>query len=770
MKQRSTFFPSSEVVMHNQLFQSALVVKANPIGMVSTNRYVNMENERESGGEPHIGLEFDTADEARDFYNMYATKTGFKIRIGQLYRSRSDGSISSRRFVCAKEGFQLHSRTGCPAFIRVKRLENGRWVIDHFHKDHNHELDSPGNICPPQYQGKYVTASKPLADLSSRSGSRLREEESDCQPCPSGTIDVKRLKKEERVDIPAVQPSVGLEFNSANEAYKFYFIYAAHEGFKIRIGQLFRSKFDGSITSRRFVCSKEGHQHSRIGCGAYLRIKRQDSGMWVVDRLQLEHNHELKVQPCADKEVPSVLVALKEEEEDAFVSNLSQENSIGDQWYRTLLEYFQSKQSTETGFYYAVDLDGNKCRNLFWADGRSRFSCSQFGDAVVFDIAYKRTSSVVPFASFIGINNHRQPVLLGCALIADESKESYCWLFQTYLRAMSGRRPTSIITDQDEAVEQAVSQVFRGTRHCFSMWQMKKLEQEYLGVLARGNNFRYEYEKCVYKSQTPAEFDASWTILISRFNLTGNSWLKEMYSKRSSWVPLFLRGTFFAGLFGDESTTSYFSSLLDARTPPEEFVTRYERVIQRRREEEMQEDMNSCNSQATLRTKEPMEDQCRRLYTMAMFKVFQKELIDSYSYTGLRIYEEGIISKYLVKKGGSDSDPHTVSLDGSSLNANCSCQKFEYDGMLCRHILKVFQHMNLSEIPSRFILTRWRRNAKYALLDNIDPNFSSQELKAMVIWSLREEASNFVEAGTTSIDRYRLALGILREGNKDLCW
>lgn len=36
-----------------------------------------------------------------------------------------------------------------------------------------------------------------------------------------------------------------LEFDSANDAYKFYYINAANIGFKIKIGQLFRSNHDG---------------------------------------------------------------------------------------------------------------------------------------------------------------------------------------------------------------------------------------------------------------------------------------------------------------------------------------------------------------------------------------------------------------------------------------------------------------------------------------------------------------------------------------------
>ena len=92
----------------------------------------SVEEEIDFSCDPYIGLEFDTADEALKFYTSYANRTGFKVRIGQLYRSRTDGSVSSRRFVCSKEGHQLSSRTDCPAFIRVQINGSGKWLVVFF--------------------------------------------------------------------------------------------------------------------------------------------------------------------------------------------------------------------------------------------------------------------------------------------------------------------------------------------------------------------------------------------------------------------------------------------------------------------------------------------------------------------------------------------------------------------------------------------------------------------------------------------------------------
>ncbi|GFZ08814.1 FAR1-related sequence 12 [Actinidia rufa] len=625
------------------------------------------------------------AEDAQEFYNLYAAQAGFRIRIGQLYRSRVDGTVISRRFVCSKEGFQTNSRTGCPAFIRVQKSDSGKWVLANIKAEHNHELGLPGEIRPPHIQRKAFPAPRSSVAVSSRTGIRSLEEE-DGRPSPSGVIDVKRLKMEEAEELPKVEPCKGLEFGSANEAYKFYYAYAASTGFKVRIGQLFRSKHDGSITSRRFVCSKEGHQHqhpSRVGCGAFMRIQRKESGRWVVDRLQKEHNHDLDSPMDSSRIIATPPKGFREEGSCGLENlelvetngglnlvKIGHHSDVGSRWYPVLFEYFQSRQAEDMGFFYAVEVDDCKCMSVFWADGRSRFSCSQFGDAIIFDTSYRSSSYLVPFASFIGINHHRQPVLLGCALIANESEESFTWVFQTWLRAMSGRCPLSIIADQDKAIQHSIAQVFPGTHHRFSTWQIKAKEQQYLGaLLSMDAGFKYEYETCICQSQTPNEFDSAWNVLLNKYDLKENPWLKEMYRTRKSWVPLYIRSTFFAGISIDGSMKSFFGTFLNAQTPLNEFVLRYEKALEQRREEERKEDFNSFNLQVVLHTKDPIEEQGRRLYTITIFKAFQKELLECYSYVGIKINVEGAISRYLVQKCGNGGDErNTIAFNASNLN------------------------------------------------------------------------------------------------------
>ncbi|XP_052207985.1 protein FAR1-RELATED SEQUENCE 7-like [Diospyros lotus] len=769
--------------MNREELGNIMTVRAKPINALVV-RNGRREEEGESKLEPQVGLEFDSAEDAQEFYNLYATQAGFRIRIGQLYRSRVDGSVISRRFVCSKEGFQTNSRTGCPAFIRVQKNDSGKWVLANVKKEHNHDLGLPGEIRPPHIQRKAIPAPRSSVTVSCRTGIRSLEEE-DGHPSPSGVLDVKRLKREEAEGVIRIEPYKGLEFSSANEAYKFYYAYAVSTGFKVRIGQLFRSKHDGSITSRRFVCSKEGHQHpSRVGCGAFMRIQKQESGRWVVDRLQKEHNHDLDFPIDASRLVAAAPKAFREELNSGLENlDLAETNGglnlargvrqsiIGSDWYPVLLEYFQSRQAEDTGFFYAIEVDDGKCMSIFWADGRSRFSCCQFGDAIVFDTTYRASNYLVPFASFIGINHHRQPVLLGCALIADETEESFTWVFQTWLKAMSGRHPLSIVADQDKAIQHSIAQVFPGTHHRFSAWQIKAKEQQHLGALLSINSeFKYEYESCICQSQTPSEFDSAWNVLINKYDLKESAWLKEMYKTRKSWAPLHIRGTFFAGIPVDGSMKSFFGTFLNAQTPLDEFVLRYDKALEQRREEEGKEDFNSFNLQAVLHTKDPIEEQGRRLYTMTMFKAFQKELLECYSYVGIKINVEGAISRYLVQKCGNVDERNTVAFNASNLNVSCSCKMFEFEGVLCRHALKVFQIMNIRELPSRYILHRWTKNAKCGSLRDVDSGGGSQDFRALMVWSLREEARSYIEAGATSLERFKLAFDIMQEGRRNICW
>ncbi|CAL1366102.1 unnamed protein product [Linum trigynum] len=112
------------------------------------------EEDDESILEPCEGMEFDSEDAAKIFYDEYARKLGFVMRVMSCRRSERDGRILARRFGCNKEGHCVSvrgkqgnvrkprpsTREGCKAMIHVKFDKSGKWVITKFVKEHNHPL------------------------------------------------------------------------------------------------------------------------------------------------------------------------------------------------------------------------------------------------------------------------------------------------------------------------------------------------------------------------------------------------------------------------------------------------------------------------------------------------------------------------------------------------------------------------------------------------------------------------------------------------------
>ncbi|GAU49514.1 hypothetical protein TSUD_306680, partial [Trifolium subterraneum] len=94
-----------------------------------------------------LGLDFDSDQEAYDFYCEYARWHGFVVRKDEVTRD-DNGKVIMRQFVCNREGFsnkklltRRNGRTNCLARLRVRySLKASRWKVKCFEEVHNHEL------------------------------------------------------------------------------------------------------------------------------------------------------------------------------------------------------------------------------------------------------------------------------------------------------------------------------------------------------------------------------------------------------------------------------------------------------------------------------------------------------------------------------------------------------------------------------------------------------------------------------------------------------
>jgi zinc finger SWIM domain-containing protein 3 len=139
-----------------------------------------------------------------------------------------------------------------------------------------------------------------------------------------------------------------------------------------------------------------------------------------------------------------------------------------------------------------------------------------FGDAISFDTTFQTNKFEMPFAPILGTNHHKQTIIFGVALLFDETIPSFVWLFETFLTAMSGKHPSTIFTDQDAVMADAIAFVFLNTSHRLCLWHVYLNAAKYLGHIIRDHpdKFLPAFKSCVYKDRSEFHFNKKWHDLL----------------------------------------------------------------------------------------------------------------------------------------------------------------------------------------------------------------------------------------------------------------
>ncbi|XP_030970696.1 protein FAR1-RELATED SEQUENCE 5-like [Quercus lobata] len=317
-------------------------------------------------------------------------------------------------------------------------------------------------------------------------------------------------------------PFKGMEFEADEIAYDFYNEYGRKAGFSIKKEYVNKCKKTGVVTSRRFVCTKAGvrgkdkrdqnvknpRAETRCVCEARLVIiLNRDSKKYVVSEFIVEHNHYLHLPSTVHMMLSQRKVAathaieidlahelgLKLKQSYELLSkqvggydNLGFTKQDHKNYLHTkrqrdmehgaaasLRRYFSRQLKENPSYYFATQLDYEELIiNIFWAEARMIIDYSHFGDVIMFNTTYSTNRDARPLGVFLGLNHHRETVIFGGALLYGETIESFVWLFETFLEAMSEKKPITIFTDQDATMLAAIKVVMPKTYHALYNWHM----------------------------------------------------------------------------------------------------------------------------------------------------------------------------------------------------------------------------------------------------------------------------------------------------------
>ncbi|XP_044972411.1 protein FAR1-RELATED SEQUENCE 5-like [Hordeum vulgare subsp. vulgare] len=565
--------------------------------------------------------------------------------------------------------------------------------------------------------------------------------------------------EEEEISSQPLLPFVGMQFDTVKDARIFYNEYAFKTGFGIHIGASRNSQKKGPTTliKRVFECVHTGKPCSKadssttsegLSIGAASSSKDSWFEMDVMNKRQKNRLPELVRYYRSHRNIPEedmdlimtmhdvnfstsscmgmlsrvrggdlrILPYVKRDVSNVR-SKLRQNLNLRDM--DLTVEYFKRQVAENPQFYYEkiVDEDTNSVTGLFWVDGRTRALYPKYKDCIFFDTTFCTNRYNMPFAPIVRVNNHLQTVLLGCALLPNEQIETFKWVFENILLAMNNEHPLTIMTDQDKAMETAISQVFPNTVHRCCKWHVQRKAREKLGrIMSRDEVFENAFYRCINDSDTVDEFEENWQHMINFFELVENRHLCNMWRTRHTWVPPFFRKGFFpfTNTTGrSEGLNSYFKTFVHPQDSVWRFVQQYEMLQETMPDREDNQAFIGAATTTPLYSRYKIERQAVGFYTRSVFSKFQAKLAASTGFVLNQVpsIDIGGVKFELFSNYYEDPKIFTVNVEMEQEIFEHSCNFFEMNGIICAHIIRVMVHLNVQAIPQCYLLERWSEQA-----------------------------------------------------------
>lgn len=591
----------------------------------------------------------------------------------------------------------------------------------------------------------------------------VKEPSNDLSPDDVGTIEEMPeetiLSQQTSVNLV---PFIGQRFVSQDAAYEFYCSFAKQCGFSIRRHRT-RGK-DGvgrGVTRRDFTCHRGGfpqlktsddrklqrnRKSSRCGCQAYMRIvKRMDFDVpeWRITGFSNDHNHEFlkstevqllpayctisvddKSRICifarAGMSVRQILRLMELEKgvkigclpfTEIDVRNLLQSirNVNDDNDPTDLIKMCKEKKDKDQNFKYDFKLDANnRLECVAWSYASSIRLYDAFGDVVIFDTNHRLDTYDMLLGIWIGINNHGKTCFFGCALLRDESIQSFSWALKTFIGFMNKKAPRAILTDQNMWLKEALATELPETKHAFCIWHIISKFSEWFSALlgSQYDNWKSEFHR-IYNLNSVDEFEVEWGNMVEKYQLHGNKHIVSLYSLRTYWALPFLQSYFFAGMTNtshSESINSYIQRLVGAHSALGNFVEQVASIVEAKDQAGMKQKLQQKVQKVSLKTGSPIELHAATVLTPYAFSKLQEELVVAPKYASLMVDETCFIVRHHTETDGGCK----VLWAPRDEFISCSCHFFEFTGILCRHILRVLSTNNCFHIPDLYLPMRWR--------------------------------------------------------------
>ncbi|KAJ1288001.1 hypothetical protein BS78_02G054600 [Paspalum vaginatum] len=616
----------------------------------------------------------------------------------------------------------------------------------------------------------------------------------------------------------AINPAVGMLFNTPAEAYEFYNLHSWELGFGIRCNK----NEDKNAVTQEIVCCCEGTPELsntasvQTDCKAMVRITRSDGNGWYIQELRGDHNHPLS-GVCSEqlswpshehlKPYAKILVRrLRDDNVDiskkryivytyfGFMENdMFEKRDLKSlcQWIALdlseidaskvgeLFHDFSSLRRDDPSFMFRIELDDiDQFNTVLWTNGRSRMHYAHFGDAITFDTTHRTDLYGIHFGLFVGANNHHQSIILGGALMRHKTVESFKWLFREFITLMGGKAPSTILTDQCHEMEVAIQEELPETLHGWCKMHVLSEENEFLGpICSEKTGFKDEFHKISDSMLTDREFESAWQHLLDKYNLHGNEFLSQIYDSRHKWAKPYFKGKFCAKQTStqtNESANHMFKGYVPQNRSINMSVRYYNKLQSDIHSKEIYEENRSAMSPRVVSKGIAMKEHAAKIYTRVMFEKFDEIVSQSASYV---VHEKAKGKSYLARQIRSNCPESwsqvefEVTIRPEDGTVICECGLWEHMGMPCCHAVKVMMHLGMQEIPLGNIVKRWTVEARDILPDCQIQCENDRAAEDSMLFKQSEMfvlAMEVAEKGSTSYETFEIVMAHLSQLEQEL--
>ena len=140
-----------------------------------------------------------------------------------------------------------------------------------------------------------------------------------------------------------------------------------------------------------------------------------------------------------------------------------------------LLSILQQNRPNDPEFAYEFKLyDNRRLQHVMWVFLSQKRAYDRWHDTIVFENTYKANNLNMPIGVFTGVTILELSYCVAGALLRDETRKSFEWLFTTFLKIF-GTASSTILTDNDLHIIDATKTVLtdiHGTKHSLCLSHM----------------------------------------------------------------------------------------------------------------------------------------------------------------------------------------------------------------------------------------------------------------------------------------------------------